>query len=50
MEGANDLVDLFWIYYPNARDILANNYVFNRKIQLLICLLMISSMQEDFLL
>lgn len=31
MEGANDLVDLFWIYYPNARDILANNYVFNKN-------------------
>lgn len=31
MEGANDLVDLFWVYYPKARDILANNYVFNRK-------------------
>lgn len=30
MEGANDLVDLFWIYYPKARDILANNYVYNR--------------------
>ena len=30
MEGANDLVDLFWIYYPKAREILANNYVFNR--------------------
>ncbi|WP_262151638.1 type IX secretion system ring subunit PorN/GldN [Chryseobacterium foetidum] len=31
MEGANDLVDLFWIYYPTARDILANNYVYNKK-------------------
>lgn len=30
MEGANDLVDLFWVYYPKARDILANNYVYNR--------------------
>ncbi|KQT17029.1 gliding motility protein GldN [Chryseobacterium sp. Leaf404] len=31
MEGANDLVDLFWVYYPKARDILANNYVYNKK-------------------
>ncbi|GEN69072.1 MULTISPECIES: gliding motility protein GldN [Chryseobacterium] len=27
----DELIDLFWIFYPNARDILANNYVFNRK-------------------
>ncbi len=27
----DDLIDLFWIFYPNARDILANNYVYNRK-------------------
>ncbi|MCI3938508.1 gliding motility protein GldN [Chryseobacterium aahli] len=31
MAGANELVDLFWIYYPKAREILANNYVFNRN-------------------
>lgn len=31
LPGANDLIDLFWVYYPNARDILANNFVFNRK-------------------
>lgn len=31
LPGANDLIDLFWVYYPNARDILANSYVFNRK-------------------
>ncbi|MCU7612958.1 gliding motility protein GldN [Chryseobacterium sp. GMJ5] len=31
MEGANDPVDLFWVYYPKAREILANNYVFNKK-------------------
>lgn len=31
MEGANDLVDLFWVYYPEAREILANNYVYNKK-------------------
>ncbi|CAH0254357.1 gliding motility protein GldN [Chryseobacterium sp. WG14] len=27
----DELIDLFWIFYPNARDVLANNYVFNRK-------------------
>ncbi len=31
LAGADELVDLFWVYYPKARDILANNYVFNRK-------------------
>ncbi len=31
IEGANDLIDLFWVFYPDAREILANNYVFNRK-------------------
>lgn len=31
MAGADELVDLFWIYYPKAREILANNYVFNRN-------------------
>ncbi|MBK1895288.1 type IX secretion system ring subunit PorN/GldN [Chryseobacterium paridis] len=31
LAGANELIDLFWIYYPSARDILANNYVYNRK-------------------
>ncbi|CAM2977636.1 gliding motility protein GldN [Chryseobacterium flavum] len=29
--GNDELIDLFWIFYPNARDVLANNYVFNRK-------------------
>ncbi len=29
--GKDELIDLFWVYYPKARDILANNYVFNRK-------------------
>ncbi|HEX7870327.1 MAG TPA: gliding motility protein GldN [Chryseobacterium sp.] len=28
--GKDELIDLFWIYYPKARDILANNFVFNR--------------------
>jgi gliding motility associated protien GldN len=27
----DELIDLFWIYYPSARDILANNYVYNKK-------------------
>ena len=31
LAGSDELIDLFWIYYPSARDILANNYVFNRK-------------------
>lgn len=31
LEGANDLIDLFWVYYPSAREILANSYVFNRS-------------------
>jgi gliding motility associated protien GldN len=29
--GKDELIDLFWVYYPKARDILANNYVYNRK-------------------
>jgi len=28
--GRDELIDLFWVYYPKAREILANNYVFNR--------------------
>lgn len=31
LAGADELIDLFWIYYPSARDVLANNYVYNRK-------------------
>lgn len=31
LEGADELVDLFWIYYPDAREILANNVVYNQK-------------------
>lgn len=27
----DELIDLFWIYYPSARQILANNFVYNRK-------------------
>lgn len=26
-----DLVDLFWIYYPDARQVLSSNYIFNAK-------------------
>ncbi len=33
LEGADELVDLFWIFYPDAREILANNIVFNKKNQ-----------------
>ncbi|ANF49804.1 gliding motility protein GldN [Chryseobacterium glaciei] len=29
--GADELIDLFWVYYPSARDVLANNFVYNRK-------------------
>jgi len=29
--GKDELIDLFWVYYPKAREILANNYVFNRN-------------------
>ncbi|TXF75091.1 gliding motility protein GldN [Chryseobacterium sp.] len=31
MAGADELIDLFWVYYPSARKILANSAVFNRK-------------------
>lgn len=27
----NELIDLFWIYYPSSREIMANNIVFNPK-------------------
>ena len=27
----DELIDLFWIYYPSARELLANNFVYNRK-------------------
>ncbi|WP_374441408.1 gliding motility protein GldN [Epilithonimonas sp.] len=29
--GAADLIDLFWIYYPDARQVLNSNYIFNAK-------------------
>lgn len=31
LAGANDLIDLFWIYYPSAREALANHVIYNRK-------------------
>lgn len=31
LAGANDLIDLFWIYYPAAREIMANNAAYNPK-------------------
>ena len=29
--GKDELIDLFWVYYPDARDVLANSIVFNNK-------------------
>lgn len=29
--GQDELIDLFWIYYPDAREVLANAVVFNNK-------------------
>ena len=29
--GAEDLIDLFWIYYPDARQVLTSNYIFNSR-------------------
>ena len=29
--GAEDLIDLFWIYYPDARQVLASNNIFNAR-------------------
>jgi len=29
--GSTDLIDLFWIYYPDARQVLSSNYIFNDK-------------------
>lgn len=31
LEGADELVDLFWLFYPDAREVLANNVVYNQK-------------------
>ncbi len=29
--GAEDMIDLFWIYYPDARQVLTTNNIFNAK-------------------
>lgn len=29
--GKDELIDLFWVYYPDAREVLANSIVFNNK-------------------
>ena len=31
LAGADELIDLFWIFYPSARDVLANNMIYNGK-------------------
>lgn len=31
IDGAEDLIDLFWIFYPDARNILANHAVYNHS-------------------
>lgn len=31
LAGADELIDLFWIYYPSAREVLANNMIYNGK-------------------
>ena len=31
LAGKDELIDLFWVYYPDARDVLANNVAFNSK-------------------
>lgn len=31
LAGGDELIDLFWIFYPNAREILSNAVVFNSK-------------------
>lgn len=31
MNQSSDLIDLFWIYYPDARQVLSSNYIFNSK-------------------
>lgn len=29
--GQDELIDLFWVFYPDAREVLANNVVYNSK-------------------
>lgn len=31
LAGKDELIDLFWVYYPDARQVLANSIVFNSK-------------------
>lgn len=31
LSNKDELVELFWVYYPDAREVLANNVVFNSK-------------------
>lgn len=31
LAGKDELIELFWVYYPDAREVLANNVVFNSK-------------------
>ncbi len=31
LNESSDLIDLFWIYYPDARQVLSSNYIFNAK-------------------
>lgn len=31
VDSGDDYIDLFWVYYPNARPLLANSVVFNNK-------------------
>lgn len=31
LAGKDELIDLFWVYYPDAREVLANAVVFNSK-------------------
>lgn len=31
VDSEDDYIDLFWVYYPNARPLLANSVVFNNK-------------------
>lgn len=31
MGNKDELIDLFWVFYPDAREVLANSVVFNSK-------------------
>ena len=30
-KGSEELMELFWVYYPDARQVLSSNYIFNAK-------------------